>query len=152
METRAASKAARQSASEVTTACFPADLAKASLPQFKSLPWTGPQLAAAKAPTDPAGSSAMLDSALRGKDVEGYPNFYVPYSEHRVTLLRRSKPVSMLAGRDGGDAALADLKTRFPENWQRYKFVPLIGRRFNMAAVLDPVTAEPVTAYPVDPW
>jgi hypothetical protein len=130
----------------------PADLDKATLPQFRSLSWTGPKLAGTKLPTDTASQNALLDSALKGKDIEGYPNYYVPYAENAAKLLSRSKPVSLLAGRLNGDAALADLKKRFPDTWEKYTFLPLLGRRFNMAAILDPVTAEPITAYPVDPW
>lgn len=130
----------------------PESLAKASYPQFASLSWTGPRLAAANPPLDAEGSFAMLQSAMAGRDVEAYPEHYVPYAEHRFQLLMRGKPVAKFADREGGAEALADLQRRFPETWEQHKFLPLMGRRYNLSVVLDPETAEPVASYRVSPW
>src|SRR5262245_18456964 len=71
----------------------PADLAKATDPRFKVLPLGPPSYIAAVLPRDPQEQYQVLMSALRGKDVQLYPQYYVPYAEQAQGALKRAKDV-----------------------------------------------------------
>lgn len=49
------------------------DLAKASNPQFRALPWTGPRILGAELPTDKKLRNELVFSGARGKDIEKFP-------------------------------------------------------------------------------
>lgn len=123
----------------------PEDLAAAKYPQFRSVPWTGPVLAAADLPTDPAERQKLIELASAGLDAHNFPRYYVPYAERAkevlakadtVTRLRRTDPVTAQAV----DAYLASAGIR--EDDVRCL---LLRTRFAWVAVLvDPRTAQPV--------
>jgi hypothetical protein len=122
-----------------------AEVAKAKYPEFRSFSWTGPKIAAADLPTDPAGRQKFIELALAGIDVQSFPEYYVPYGERRqqvlaaamsIEKLRKDEPVSS----KGVDAWLASSGTK--ESDVR---ALLLRTRFAWVVVLvDPKTAEPV--------
>ena len=123
----------------------PADVAKAKYPEFRTLSWTGPRLAAAALPTDPAARQKFVELAMSGIDVQSFPEYYVPYGERRqqvlgaavsIEKLRKDEPVSSKPV----DAWLASSGTRESE-----VRALLLRTRFAWVVVLiDPKTAEPV--------
>jgi hypothetical protein len=57
-----------------------ADLAKASRPEWRKLPWTGPYLVGVLPPADQQSKNALLDTFMTtGKDQEQLPTEYVGY-------------------------------------------------------------------------
>ena len=123
----------------------PAELAKAKYPEFRSFSWTGPKLAAADLPTDPAGRQKFVELAMSGVDVQSFPEYYVPYAERTQLVLstamtmeklRKDEPVTAKAvdawlassGTKDGDVRAHLLRTRFA--W--------------VAVLVDPKTAQPV--------
>jgi hypothetical protein len=123
----------------------PAEVAKAKYPEFRSFSWTGPKLAAADLPTDPAGRQKFIELAMSGVDVQSFPEYYVPYGERRAQVLatamsidklRKDEPVSS----KGVDDWLASSGTKESE-----VRALLLRTRFAWVAVLvDPKTAEPL--------
>ncbi len=123
----------------------PAEVAKAKYPEFRSLSWSGPKLAAADLPTDPAGRQKFIELAMTGVDVQSFPDYYVPYGERRqkvldaavgIEKLRKDEPVSSKAvdawlpgsGMKESEVRALLLRTRFA--W--------------VVVLVDPKTAEPV--------
>jgi len=123
----------------------PGNVAKAKYPEFRTLSWTGPKLAAADPPTDPVTRQKFIELAISGIDVQSFPEYYVPYGERRqqvlgaavsIEKLRKDEPVNAKAV----DAWLASSGTR--ESQVR---ALLLRTRFAWIVVLvDPQTAEPV--------
>jgi hypothetical protein len=123
----------------------PAEVAKAKYPEFRSLSWSGPKLAAADLPTDPAGRQKFVELAMSGVDVQSFPEYYVPYGERTpqvlaaavsIEKLRKDEPLSS----KGVDEWLASSGTKESE-----VRALLLRTRFAWVAVLvDPKTAQPV--------
>lgn len=130
-----------------------ADLAKGSMPEFRSLSWTGPRMVGALLPADAEKRSKLLDSAMAGKDLQLLPQFYVPYEKSAPELLRHAKAVEML-GSTNADA-LATAKswlTDHGRNEDEIAWVPVMARSASLTMLLDAQTGEILAALPVDPW
>ena len=122
-----------------------ADLAKARFPEFRAFSWTGPRLAAADMPTDPAERQKLVMLALAGTDLQSFPEYWVPYAERSrealaaamtIARLRTAEPVTARevdawlagAGRKEDEFRVLMLRTRFA--W--------------VAVLIDPQSAQPV--------
>ncbi|QDL35935.1 TfpX/TfpZ family type IV pilin accessory protein [Rhodoferax sediminis] len=100
-----------------------------ALPQYRSLPLTGPWLLAARAARPGEERNQALFMALGGADTGQRPLFWQPYSEARDRVLARSRPVAVLLAHD--PAHSADLATRlraFKLDPQQARFLPVIAR------------------------
>jgi hypothetical protein len=83
---------------EVVTAAEldPQDLAQAKYPQFREPPLAGPALAFAEMPADPAARTKLIEYSLGGRDLQTFPQIYVPYAERRAEVLAKAKPLAGL--------------------------------------------------------
>jgi hypothetical protein len=123
----------------------PEDLAAARYEEFRSVPWTGPRLAAADVPTEPAERQRLIQLAFSGLDLQNFPRYYVPYAERTKQVLARAVTVERLRQTEpetakAVDAWLASSGTK-PDRVRAL----LLRTRFAWIAVLvDPVTAQPV--------
>jgi len=63
------------------------NLAKATHPEWRRLPWTGPHLVGVLPPTDPALRTSLLETLLKtGRDQEQLPDQYQPYEAVAVII------------------------------------------------------------------
>jgi hypothetical protein len=93
----------------------PADLAKASRPEWRRLPWTGPYLVGVLPPADRAARRALLDTFIRtGRDQEQLPAQYLPYEDVAATVLAKARANAAQEGR--GQPALP-IYSRDDEGW-----------------------------------
>jgi hypothetical protein len=132
---------------ELATAVdLPADkLAEARYPEFRSLPLTGPVLAAADVPTDPAERQKAIEAAFAGLDLHHFPKYYVPYAERRAQVLAAAMTMERFRVAEPASARETDA-------WLASSGTPatsvralLLRTRFAWIVVLvDPVTAQPV--------
>jgi hypothetical protein len=116
----------------------PAQLALGRQPQFRTLSWTGPVVAAAKSPEDREERKQLLFSSLAGVDLKNLPKYFVPYGDLQAQALKRSLPLDKLRQRaaDNGpaiDGFLAD--HRRAEDTVRW--LPMTGKRGDAAVMLD---------------
>lgn len=72
------------------------DIAKAKNPDFRSLPLTGPVYVYSEMPTDINARNEVVISAMSGKDLPEFPQYYMPYEEHGAVAGRAAKPVAEL--------------------------------------------------------
>ncbi len=127
----------------------PADVAKATLPEFTRLPLGQPSYIAAVLPSDPKERTELLFSGLVGKDVELFPKYYVPYEQQAQNALKRAKDLGILLGRDQGAVRrFLDSAGRAPES---VKFLPLRARA-DASVLLDASSGLPLGIVKVDPW
>ena len=121
------------------------ELQAARYEEFRSVPWTGPRLAAADLPEDPAERQRLVGLAASGIDVQNFPRYYVPYAERTKQVLARAVTLARLRETDpvtakAVDAWLAASGTK-PDEVRAL----LLRTRFAWVAVLvDPKTAQPV--------
>lgn len=130
-----------------------ADLEKARLAQFKSLPVSGPQVIAVTLPTNENEKRETLFSSLEtGKDISRLPKFYIPLSEKVSEVIARAKDLNTLGEKKHavlesirGAAAITS-----PENSLGY--LPVRGKRENATAIVDRHDGRLLTLVSVDPW
>ena len=127
----------------------PADVAKATVSEFRRLPLGRPLYIAAALPSDPKERTDLLFSGLAGKDVELFPKYYVPYEQQAQNALKRAKDLDVLLRRDQGAVRrLLDSTGRAPES---VKFLPLRAR-IDASVLLDASSGLPLGIVQVDPW
>jgi hypothetical protein len=131
----------------------PADLAEGSAPEFRSLSWTGPRLAAAEKPKDWRDRNKILFGKTGGKDIDVLPKYYVDYASAAPDLLKRAKPLDALPlrGEKDRDALDKALSAAHAER-ANVVWVPIVARKASLTMLLDVHTGRPVRAIAVHPW
>jgi len=123
----------------------PADVAKAKYPEFRMLSWTGPKLAAADPPTDPATRQKFIELAMSGIDVQSFPEYYVPYGERRQQVLGAALSIDRLRKDEPVNARAVDAWLASSGVSESQLRALLLRTRFAWVVVLiDAKTAEPV--------
>jgi hypothetical protein len=72
------------------------DIAKAKNPNYRSLPLTGPAYVYTEMPADVKERNEVVFGAFSGKDLPQFPQYYMPYEEHRAVAGQAAKPVAEL--------------------------------------------------------
>jgi hypothetical protein len=72
------------------------DIAKARNPYYRSLPLTGPVYVYSEMPTDIKERNEVVLGAFSGKDLPQFPQYYMPYDEHKSAAGRTAKPMAEL--------------------------------------------------------
>jgi hypothetical protein len=123
----------------------PAELAAAKYPQFRAVPWSGPMLAGATLPTDPAEHKKLVDLSLAGFDVQHFPRYWSPYAEHAKEVLAKADTIARLRSTDPETAQAVDAWLASSGTKEDAVRALLLRTRFAWVAVLvDPKTAQPV--------
>jgi hypothetical protein len=128
----------------------PEDLAKVTRAQFRRVPLGRPRYVAAVLPSDPKERLKVLETALAGKDLQLYPQYYVPYEQEAANALEHAKAVSLLLKRDPQTVRrhLASAK----RSQESVKFLPLRGVLTDAAVLLDATSGAPLDIVLVNPW
>jgi hypothetical protein len=129
-----------------------AQLARAA-PGFRARPWTGPRLAAAVLPLDPDERRDLMFAALAGLDLRVFPQYYAPYDSEIPTVLAKARPLAELRAHRpeaAGTIARAVRSTGLEESQLAY--LPLRGRKADMAVLVERETGRIAGYAAVDPW
>ena len=128
----------------------PKDLAVTTHPAFRRVPLGRPRFIGVQEPTDLATRNRLLDSALQGKDIQLFPQYYVDYSTMTALALARAKPLKILRDRNAKmiDAFLSSEKMQEAQ----VKFLPLRGPKLDGAVLLDAQSGLPLKILLIDPW
>lgn len=128
----------------------PDDLAQVKVAQFKSISWGRPQFIAVSRPADPAAANKVLESALQGKDLQMFPQYYIEYAAATAEILRKAKSLESLQRR------APQLIGKFLQGTGRdassVRFLPLRAPKADGAVLIDAASAEPLQIAAVDPW
>jgi hypothetical protein len=124
----------------------PEELAAASMPEWRTLSWTGPVVVGAQPPADP---DERLNLSLRalegGPDVPQLPRYFLPLSENVERLMAASKP---LAAFDAiAPDEVADLRAWLRQHGldeSSVAILPLKARMGTGAVMIDRATAKPL--------
>lgn len=127
----------------------PADLAQVSREEFKRPPLGRPRYVAAVQPADQTTRLRIMSTALQGKDLQLYPQYYVPYEQEAANALNRAKPVDLLGARH--DPALESYLKSAKRTADSVRFVPLYARQRNCVVLLDAASGAVLEILLVDP-
>lgn len=131
----------------------PAQLEQGRLPQFRTLSWTGPVVAAAKPPEDREERTQLLFSAIAGIDIKNLPKYFVPYGELQAQALQRSHPLDKLRQRsaDNGPAINAFLADHGRAE-DTVHWLPMAGKRGDAAVMMDAGSGEVLGMIRAEVW
>ena len=80
----------------VSAADIDADQLTKALPAYRTLPWTGPTLIAARKSESSAEMTRSLDMGLQGVDISMQPERWIDYTANAAAVLKKARPVQLL--------------------------------------------------------
>jgi hypothetical protein len=128
-------------------------MAQGQLPEFQSVPLTGPRLAAARVPVDPGVQLRIgMEAAAGGADLTSYPRYYIPYATASREAAASGKPLATLAQASPENAAaVAKLEASSGKSADAMVYLPLHTRSARMSIVLDKANGDVVGVLPLEP-
>jgi hypothetical protein len=129
----------------------PKDLEAARVDEFRSLSWSGPRIAGTVIPDGVEARNEILFSAISGKDIDKYPQYYVDYASVAKQLLASAKPLSALTPRADQATTLAQAIAE-SGGADRIVWMPIVASKANLVMLLDRTTGEPLRPVAVNPW
>jgi hypothetical protein len=128
----------------------PEDLAKVKQPKFDHVPWGRPQFIGVIRPSDPREAEHVLNSALAGKDLQNFPQYYVEYASQAQQALQRAQPIDSIQKRSPD--LVDDYLSKANRAASSVRYLPLRAPKQDGAVLVDAVTAEPLVILSIDPW
>jgi hypothetical protein len=128
----------------------PKDLAKVTREEFKGMPLGRPRYVAAVFPSDPAEKARVMETSIVGKDLQMYPQYYVPYSEQAQSGLQHAKSVNSILERER--EALERYLSASGRSQDSVKFLPLNATSVDGIVLLDAVSGMPLIILLINPW
>jgi hypothetical protein len=123
----------------------PAELAAAKREEFRSIPWTGPKLAAVDMPTDQAERQKLIELAQAGIDLQHFPKYYVPYAERTKEVLAKAMTIAKLRASEPANMPAVESWLASSGTKEDEVRALLLRTRFAwLVVLLDPRTAQPV--------
>ena len=128
-------------------------MAEAKLPEFRSVPFNGPRLAAARIPVDPGLQLKIsMEVMAGGPDLTAYPRFYIPYATASREAAASGKPLATLAQASPDNAtAVAKFVGSSGKAMDDLVYLPLHARAAPMSIVLDKAKGDVVGVLRLDP-
>jgi hypothetical protein len=129
-------------------------LKQVARPELRTLPWLGPQIIAARGPTDPKLRNELLMGSLSGgTDLPQMPQYYLPYAEEQANAVKRIQPMSALRELNKDAVAKVDaLAHKYASRKAGIGFLPLRGKVEDLAVIVDLGTAEVLEIVALKPW
>lgn len=129
-------------------------LATASLPEFRSMPLTGPRTATAQMPDSATERTAMMFDSLKGADdLQHLPKYYRPYATASATVIAQAKPLQKLTGYNQQQAAdVAALIRKYQDKKMEVGFVPLKGKKKDLVVVISKTDGAIMEIADLQPW
>jgi hypothetical protein len=129
-------------------------LAKVTVPEFRTLPLTGPRIIAARQIDDPQRMADIVISAVSGgADLANLAELYVPYAEFREAAARKARPLAELLARQPDEAGtVRAFVARSGRAEADVGFLPMKARNRDMSVVVDARSGEVIGILPVYPW
>lgn len=123
-------------------------------PPFDSLPIAGPRLAGALKPTNPSEQLRLAISAAHGgRDVQTYPQYYVPYDRVRRDVAARAVPLARLRELNPARRGEIDgLPRKLGRAEGELGFVPLRAGKLDLTALVDRRNGDFLASSNLRPW
>jgi hypothetical protein len=129
------------------------DIAQAKYPVYRSLPLAGPVYAFSEMPTDIKERNQLVFSAMTGKDLPQFPEYYMPYGEHGLAEGQAAKPIAELKQLNPGLVSEIDRAEQASgRNASDIGFVPLRAKYQDQAVLLGKSDGKVLGLLDVNPW
>jgi len=131
----------------------PEELEKGRAKGYGDLSWSGPRIVGAEMPTDPDEQFKIMTSGMAGIDLQGFPQYYVPYEQVRDQVLKAAQPIEKLRRYNPDDPGAVDravAATGMRE--QDLRFLALPAGILDLAVLVDAKDARVVRLANVRPW
>ena len=113
------------------------ELAKVQRKEFTTMSWSGPRVVGVAKPTDTAEHNRIVYAMAEGKDLQHFPQHYVPYVEVAAEAGRRAQPLEALRRFNREQAGEIDAFVRRHGLAESdVGFLPLRARRGERAVVV----------------
>jgi hypothetical protein len=123
----------------------PLYLAEARYPQFRSAPWSGPELVYGEWPTSHEEQQQLMFAGLAGADLQHFPKYYAPYEQGKAAILAKAQPLSSVQRTEPAAAkAIDEWLARSGADAQELRYLRLRGRNSWVAVLIDRRSARPV--------
>ena len=120
-------------------------LAEARYPEYRSPPWSGPELVYGVWPKHPEEQQQLIFAGLAGIDLQHFPRYYAPYEQGRDEILAKAQPLSSVQRSEPQAAKVIDeWVARSGVDAGKLRYLRLRGRNAWVAVLIDGRTAEPV--------
>lgn len=131
----------------------PDELSKAK-PPYDQLPLTGPRIVGAHLPRDPHEQFRVMMSAMQGgPDIQGFPQYFVPYDEVRQQAAGRAEVIGALRKWNAKDPGGVDaLVKSLGGREERLRFLPMRAGKHDLTVVLDADSGEVLRIVALQPW
>jgi hypothetical protein len=129
------------------------ELARVTNPEFKSMSWTGPRMAGVRKPDNTVEANRILFMMSEGKDLQHFPQHFVPYANVAAEAGRRAEPISELRRYNKDHVGEIDaMLTRYNVKEGDVGFLPLRARRGERAVIVRKSNGEIVDTMNLSPW
>lgn len=126
------------------------DLGTAEQPQYRRLPWAGPQIIGTREPKTPDEKILFIDSALAGRDRHLMPKTYIPFDRVKDKMLSKARPLDDLRAASSASADLIEsTRARFDGDHKDLGFVPVLAQG-DWVVVVDRKSADLLAVLPLD--
>jgi hypothetical protein len=120
-------------------------LAEAKYPEYRSPPWTGPELVYGVFPKHPEEQQQLMFAGLAGIDLQHFPKYYAPYEQGKAEVLAKAQPLSAVQRSEPQAAkAIDEWIASANVDARNLRYLRLRGRNAWVAVLIDARTAEPV--------
>ena len=129
------------------------DIAKAKNPGYRSLPLAGPIYVYAEMPGDVKERNEVVISAMSGKDLPQFPQYYVPYGEHGSVAVRAARPIAELRKLNPGRSTdIENLIRASGRAEPDVGFLPLRAKYHDQAVLVGKSDGKVLAQLDVNPW
>jgi hypothetical protein len=129
------------------------DIAKARYPEFRSLPLTGPVYVYSEMPNNISERNEVTLSALSGKDLPQFPQYYRPYAEYGPAAARTAKPIARLKKQNPAHSAEIDAAVVHSGRTEaEMGYVPLRAKYQDQSVLLGQSDGKLLKVMPINPW
>jgi hypothetical protein len=129
------------------------DIAQAKYPAYRSLPLTGPVYVYSEMPSDIKERNQLVFSAMEGKDLPQFPQYYMPYSEYGSVEGSATRPIAELKQLNPGLVAEIDRSEQSSGRKESdIGFVPLRAKYQDQAVLLGKSDGKVLGLLKVNPW
>ena len=88
-----------------------------------------------------------------GPDLERRTEYWIPHVDARTSIFARAQPLSAIeAALPEHQSLIEGLANQLAASPEQLRYLPLVGKKHDFIAVLDPVTAEIVAVESAGPW
>ena len=129
------------------------DIARAGYPDYRTLPRTGPVYVYSEMPAGTRERNEVSLSAIAGKDLPQFPQYYRPYSEHRAAAARAAKHIAELRKLNPDrNAEIDDAVVHSGRSEADLGYLPLRAKYQDQAVLVVQSNGQVLAVLPMRPW